>query len=74
MHVDVDVLRPTSTWTYLVNDDPFRAQVALSLLGPGGVTMAIYAGALLTPLLLLWGSVDRWGRRRGSRRVPPRDA
>jgi preprotein translocase subunit SecA len=74
MHVDVDVVRPTSTWTYLVNDDPFRAQVALSLLGPGGVTMAIYAGALLTPLLLLWGSVDRWGRRRGSRGVPPRGA
>jgi preprotein translocase subunit SecA len=59
---------PSSTWTYLVNDDPFRNQVLLKLIGPGGTTIAIYASALLGPLFLLWGVVERFLRKR-TRRV-----
>jgi len=55
---------PSSTWTYLVNDDPFRNQVLLKLIGPGGPTIAIYSSALLGPLFLLWGVVERFLRRR----------
>lgn len=55
---------PTSTWTYLVNDDPFRHTIGTLLTGPGGHTKAIYAAALLGPLLALWGAVSRWWPRR----------
>ena len=51
---------PSSTWTYLVNDDPFAHTMGTMLSGPGGQTIAIYAAALLGPLLLAWGAVDRW--------------
>ena len=61
---DIDVKGPSSTWTYLVNDDPFRDQVTLALLGAGGQGMAIYAAAFLTPLFALWMLVDRLVRRR----------
>ena len=29
---------PSSTWTYLVNDDPFRNQIGMMLTGPGRTT------------------------------------
>jgi preprotein translocase subunit SecA len=44
---------PSSTWTYLVNDDPFRNQIGMMLTGPGRATIAIYAAALMGPLLIL---------------------
>jgi preprotein translocase subunit SecA len=56
---------PSSTWTYLVNDDPFRNQILLKLIGPGGTTIAIYSSALLGPLFLLWGIVERFVRSKG---------
>jgi preprotein translocase subunit SecA len=62
---------PSSTWTYLVNDDPFRNQVLLRLMGPGGTTIAIYAAALLGPLFLLWGVVERFLRKIARRRGDP---
>ena len=62
---------PSSTWTYLVNDDPFRNQVLLKLIGPGGTTIAIYSSALLGPLFLLWGVVDRLLRKARRRRADP---
>ena len=46
---------PSSTWTYLVNDDPFRNQIGMMLTGPGSATFAIGAAALAMPLLILWG-------------------
>jgi preprotein translocase subunit SecA len=62
------LLRPSSTWTYLVNDDPFRTRIGTLLTGPGGATVAIYAAAVLAPLLILWGVVDRWfGRSQRAR-------
>ena len=36
---------PSSTWTYLVNDDPFRNQIGMMLTGPGKTTFAIYAAS-----------------------------
>lgn len=69
--IDVDGLGirgPSSTWTYLINDDPFRNQIGLMLTGPGRTSIAIYAAAMMMPLLLLWGLVDRFLRRRPKRR------
>jgi preprotein translocase subunit SecA len=65
----VGITAPASTWTYLVNDDPFKEQVMLSLMGPGGTTVAMYSAAVLGPLLLAWGVVERF-RKRASRRPP----
>ena len=62
---------PSSTWTYLVNDDPFRNQIMLKLIGPGGPTMAIYSSALLGPLFLVWGMVERFLRKTRGRRTDP---
>jgi preprotein translocase subunit SecA len=62
---------PSSTWTYLVNDDPFRNQIGMMLTGPGRTTVAIYAAVVMMPLLLLWGLVDRLLRKRPKRRGDP---
>ena len=73
-HVDLERLGlrgPSSTWTYLVNDDPFRNQIGMMLTGPGRASIAIYAAAIMMPLLLLWGLVDRVLRRRPRRRGNP---
>jgi preprotein translocase subunit SecA len=60
----LDIKGPSSTWTYLVNDDPFRQQIGRMLTGPGRATVAIAAAAVTMPLLILWGLVDRFFRRR----------
>ena len=63
------VLRgPSSTWTYLVNDDPFRNQIGMMLTGPGKATFGIGAALMAMPLLVVWGVVDRWFKRRPGRR------
>ena len=59
---------PSSTWTYLVNDDPFRNQIGMMLTGPGKTTFAIGAALMSMPLLIFWGIVDRVFRRRPARR------
>ena len=72
--IDVESLGvkgPSSTWTYLVNDDPFRNQIGMMLTGPGRTTVAIYAAVAMAPLLLLWGMVDRLFRKRPKRRGNP---
>ena len=58
------LVAPATTWTYLVNDDPFRHTMGSLLTGPGGPTIAMYAAAVLGPLFLAWGVVDRWWRGR----------
>jgi hypothetical protein len=57
---------PGATWTYVVNDDPFRDQLGIQLTGSPGLAAAaaLYAG----PLLVLWGLWNRFLRRR-----PPSD-
>ncbi len=55
---------PSSTWTYLINDDPFRDQLSMAL----GGNVAFAAGAALPfttgPLLILWGLYKRYFRDR----------
>jgi preprotein translocase subunit SecA len=55
---------PASTWTYLVNDDPFRNQLGSALMGPGKTTFAMGAAMFAGPLLILLGLVDRFFRKR----------
>ena len=72
--IDLDSLGirgPSSTWTYLVNDDPFRNQIGMMLTGPGRTTVTIYAAAVMMPLLVLWGLVDRLLRKPSKRRRDP---
>ncbi len=59
---------PSSTWTYLVNDDPFRNQIGMMLTGPGKATFGIGAALMAMPLLIWWGVVDRWFKGRPKRR------
>ena len=42
---------PATTWTYLVNDDPFRHTMGSLLTGPGGPTIAMYAAADARPVV-----------------------
>ena len=53
---------PSATWTYLVNDDPFRDQLGIQL----GMSVGYAAAAALYtgPLLILWGLYNRYVRRR----------
>jgi len=60
----VDVKGPSATWTYLVNDDPFRDQATLSLLGTGARGVAIYAAVVMPALFLLWTVAERFWRRK----------
>ena len=59
---------PSSTWTYLVNDDPFRDQLGAQLTGPGRTTFAMGAAVFAAPLLILLGLADRLWRKRPQRR------
>jgi preprotein translocase subunit SecA len=61
---------PSSTWTYVINDDPFRNQIGMLLTGPGRATFAIGAALAAMPLMIFWGLVDRFVQRR-RRRVKP---
>jgi preprotein translocase subunit SecA len=62
---------PSATWTYLVNDDPFKSRIGALLTGPGGATVAMYSAAVMMPLLVAWGLVDSFFRRSGKRSRPP---
>ena len=62
---------PSSTWTYLVNDDPFKSRIGAMLTGPGGATLAIYSALFLMPLFILWTLVDRLFLRSARRRADP---
>jgi preprotein translocase subunit SecA len=65
---DVAIKGPSSTWTYVVTDDPFRNQIGMMLTGPGKTTFAIGAAVVAMPLLVAWGLVDKFLRKRPSRR------
>ncbi|HET8644199.1 MAG TPA: hypothetical protein VFO85_01845, partial [Vicinamibacteria bacterium] len=59
------LLGPTSTWTYLVNDDPFGENALRGLFNRRTIAMA--SAAFVPPLLLVWGLVQRlrdWKRKR----------
>jgi preprotein translocase subunit SecA len=65
----IDIKGPSSTWTYLVNDDPFRNQIGMLLTGPGRTTFAIGAALFAMPLLIFWGIVNRLFGKRPARRT-----
>ena len=65
------ITAPSATWTYLVNDDPFKSRIGAMLTGPGRATLGIYSAAMLMPLLMLWGVVARLLRRDERRRSDP---
>ena len=65
---DLDIKGPTSTWTYLVNDDPFKNQIGTLLTGVGGKSVATYSAAMLMPLLIAWALVERLFGSRARRR------
>ena len=46
-----------------MNDDPFKSRIGALLTGPGGATVAMYAAAVMMPLLVAWGLVDSFFRR-----------
>jgi preprotein translocase subunit SecA len=54
---------PSSTWTYLVNDQAFTDRLAASLIGGRNVGFAAMA-AMTGPLLILWALSRRFGRGR----------
>jgi preprotein translocase subunit SecA len=58
---------PSSTWTYLVNDDPFRDQLGSQLTGPGRATLAVGGAVFAMPLLILLGLADRFLKKRRPR-------
>ncbi len=57
---------PSSTWTYVVNDDPFRDQLGPQLAGTGNFGVAAAAAMLHVagPLLIAWGLHDRYVRKK----------
>ena len=67
----VGIESPASTWTYVVNDNPFRDQIGRLLAGPGRTSIAIFAAMWLMPLMIAWGLVDRYLRKRPRRRADP---
>jgi len=60
----LDLKGPASTWTYLINDDPFRNQLGAMFTGPGKATFAVGGALFAGPLLVLLGLVDRYLRKR----------
>jgi preprotein translocase subunit SecA len=62
---------PSSTWTYLVNDDPFKNRIGSLVTGLGGATVAIYGATMLTPLFVAWGLVESLFGRAPRRRSRP---
>jgi preprotein translocase subunit SecA len=53
---------PSSTWTYLVNEDPFTDRLAATLMSRRNIGFAASAAAT-APLLLLWALSRRLRRR-----------
>jgi preprotein translocase subunit SecA len=64
----IEIRGPSTTWTYLVNDDPFRNQILTRLVGDGRNTLTLSAALVSAPLLVLWILADRFAKRRGTRR------
>ena len=64
--VDLDAagLRgPSSTWTYLVEEEAYKDPLAAILISQSNIGFAVGAAAT-GPLLLLWALMRRFGRRR----------
>ena len=60
------LLGPSSTWTYLVNDQSLGTNVLRDISNRPGV--ALWAVLFAGPILFLWGLREHWMRRGGSAR------
>jgi preprotein translocase subunit SecA len=58
---------PSSTWTYLVNDDPTRSPLGSLLTGPGTTGIAVIAAAFNWWLLIPWGIYQRFRKKKDVR-------
>jgi preprotein translocase subunit SecA len=70
--IDLDALGiggPSSTWTYMVNDDPFEHDLGMQLLGSRSFGFAAVAALWTGPLLVAWGLWRKLSRRRSERRA-----
>jgi preprotein translocase subunit SecA len=65
------LLGPSSTWTYLVNDNVFGGNTFLTL--ANRASFGLWAVLVCWPILLGWGLAQHWRRRR-RRSVPERPA
>jgi len=63
------LLGPSSTWTYLVNDNVFGSNTFLTL--ANRASFGLWAALVCWPILLAWGLAKHWRRRRG-RSLPER--
>ncbi|WP_157637818.1 accessory Sec system translocase SecA2 [Flexithrix dorotheae] len=54
--------RPTSTWTYLINDNPFGDKLEMILMGNSNIGFAAGA-AIWWPLLALYFMVKKWMKK-----------
>ena len=61
----IDLRGPSSTWTYLVNDDPFRDALATALGGRAGVGAG--AAARAGPIWIASALWQHWWRKRRGR-------
>ena len=60
------LIGPSATWTYLVNDNVFGANMLLSLANHP----TIFLGAIaLWPALLVWGIYQHWAQRKKRREL-----
>jgi preprotein translocase subunit SecA len=60
---------PSSTWTYLVNDEPFGASPIRAMLNRPALSFGVAINVFLAVLLAVWGVALRWrqARARGRR-------
>jgi preprotein translocase subunit SecA len=63
------LLGPSSTWTYLVNDNVFGGNTFLTL--STRASFGLWAVLVCWPILLVWGLAKHWRRRR-RRKAPGR--
>ena len=59
------LLGPSSTWTYLVNDNVFSGNTFLTL--SVRASFGLWAVLVCWPLLLVWAAAQHWRRWRGNR-------
>ena len=56
------LLESSSTWTYLVNDNPFETDLFLAIMRDPGT--ASVGAMVMGPIFFVWGLWEHWQRRR----------
>ncbi len=66
------LLGPSSTWTYLVNDNVLTGNTFLTM--SVRASFGLWAVLVCWPLLLVWAAAQHWRRWRGKMKDPNREA